>query len=349
MLYRLVRPLLFSQDAERAHEMGIAAARFLAGRPWLAELIHDYVARPATSERRVAGLTFPNPIGLAAGMDKNAVAPLAWWGFGFGFMELGTVTPLPQAGKPRPRMFRFANRGAVVNRMGFNNDGAAAVARELGRQLHLGLRPPCPIGLSVGMNAITPRENAADDYRKATEALAPFADYLAINVSSPNTAGLRGLQAGSEIGRIVKATQSAAGGKPVFVKIAPELEEAALTDILDVCLAEGVAGVIATNTLATANVPGLPEGGMSGLPLRERALQQVGRVRKAAGGRIAVIGCGGIDDVESARRMFEAGADLVQLYTGLIYEGPFLPARISRGIPAAEKKELPKMDTDKHR
>jgi dihydroorotate dehydrogenase len=333
MFYRLVRPILFSREAERAHEMGLGAARFVAGRQWLAELIHDYIARPARSERRVAGLTFANPIGLAAGMDKNAVAPLAWWAFGFGFMELGTVTPLPQAGKPRPRMFRFVDRGAVVNRMGFNNAGAVAVAQELERQRHLGLRPRCPIGLSVGMNAVTPRESAAEDYRKVTDALAPFADYLAINVSSPNTAGLRGLQAGSEIGGIVRATRSAALGKPVFVKIAPELDEAALGEILGVCLAEGVAGVIATNTLSTTGMPGIPEGGMSGRPLRERALQQVGRVRKVVGDRIAVIGCGGVDDVESARQMLEAGADLVQFYTGLIYRGPFLPARISRGLP----------------
>jgi dihydroorotate dehydrogenase len=332
MLYRLVRPFLFSMDAERAHEFGLGTARFVAGHPWLAELIHDYVARPAVAERCVAGLRFSNPIGLAAGMDKNAVAPLAWWAFGFGFMELGTVTPLAQPGKPRPRMFRFPERGAVVNRMGFNNDGAIAIARQLQRQADLGLRPRCPIGLSVGMNAKTPRENAADDYRAATQAIAPHTDYIAINVSSPNTAGLRGLQAGSEIGAIVRATREAAGGKPVFVKIAPELEPKPLNEILERCIGEGVAGVIATNTLATANMPGLPEGGMSGLPLRERALHLVKTIRGIVGDRLALIGCGGIDDAGSARRMLEAGADLVQLYTGLIYRGPFLPAEISRNL-----------------
>jgi dihydroorotate dehydrogenase len=332
MLYRLVRPVLFSMDAERAHELGLSAARFIAGHPWLAELIHDYVARPAAAERRVAGLSFPNPIGLAAGMDKNGIAPLAWWAFGFGFMELGTATPLAQAGKPRPRMFRYPGRGAVVNRMGFNNSGAISVALELQRQSNLGLRPSCPIGISVGMNAKTPHENAADDYRTATQAVAPHADYIAINVSSPNTAGLRGLQAGSEIGAIVRATREAAGGKPVFVKIAPELEPGPLNEILEVCVGEGVSGIIATNTLATVNMPGFPEGGMSGLPLRERALHQVKTIRGIAGDRVALIGCGGVDDARSARRMLEAGADLVQLYTGLIYRGPFLPAEISRDL-----------------
>jgi len=332
MLYRLLRPLLFKLEAERAHETGLAAARFVANHRWLAKLIHSAISRPAASERRIAGLTFPNPIGLAAGMDKNAIAPLAWWAFGFGFMELGTITPKPQAGKPKPRMFRFPDRAAVINRMGFNNAGAEAVAADLQRQRTSGLRPPCPIGLSVGLNAMTPRENAAEDYRIATEILAPQADYIAINVSSPNTAGLRGLQSATQIGPIIRTTKNAAREKPVFVKIAPELEPAALGEILDVCLAEGVAGVIATNTLATANMPGLPEGGMSGLPLRDRARQQVERARKIVGDRIALIGCGGIDDIDSARQMIDAGADLIQLYTGLIYRGPFLPARISRGF-----------------
>jgi dihydroorotate dehydrogenase len=339
MLYSLLRPALFSMDAERAHNLAIGGARVLANHPWLAELVHDYIARPARCERRVAGLTFPNPIGLAAGMDKNAVAPLAWWAFGFGFMELGTVTPLPQAGKPKPRMFRFPDRRAIVNRMGFNNGGVAAVAAELQRQSRLGLRPRCPIGMSVGMNAVTPREKAAEDYRIATRALAPYADYIAINVSSPNTAGLRGLQAGGEIAKIIEATRSEAGGRPLFVKIAPELDEAAVGEVVSVCVEGGAAGVIATNTLATANMAGYPEGGMSGLPLRERALHQVGVARKFVRDRMAVIGCGGIDDGASARRMLEAGADLVQLYTGLVYRGPFLPAGISREL--AERRTSP--------
>ena len=310
MFYDLLRPLLFSMDAERAHDTALSAARFLANHPWLAELIHDHIARPATDERRIAGLTFSNPIGLAAGMDKNAIAPIAWWAFGFGFMELGTLTPLPQPGKPRPRMFRFPDRQAIVNRMGFNNGGAPQAAHELQQQKQLGLRPPCPLGLSVGMNALTPRENAPDDYRAATEALAPHADYIAINVSSPNTAGLRRLQAAAQITPIVSATRAAAGGKPLFVKIAPELGPEALAEILEACIDQGVSGVIATNTLATASMPNLPEGGLSGAPLRERALHQVSVVRKITRDRIAVIGCGGIDDPTSASRMFDAGRGL---------------------------------------
>lgn len=339
MLYDLIRALLFRLDAERAHEIAMSLAQFVAHNPSLAELIRDHLSMPAPDEKMVAGLRFPNRIGLAAGMDKNAVAPLAWWAFGFGLMELGTVTPLPQSGKPRPRMFRFPDRRAIVNRMGFNNAGAEAVARHLAWQRQMGLRPPCPIGLSVGKNALTPAERAADDYRIATQSLAPFADYIAINVSSPNTAGLRRLQGGDEIRRILRETRRAAGAKPVFVKIAPELEEPEVRDLLDVCLSEGAAGIIATNTLATANMQDLPEGGLSGLPLRERALALVRMVRKVANERIALIGCGGIDDADSAQRMFDAGADLVQLYTGLVYRGPFLPAKISRELARRNRQQ----------
>jgi dihydroorotate dehydrogenase len=191
--------------------------------------------------------------------------------------------------------------------------------------------------LSVGKNALTPAENAADDYRITTQALAPFADYIAINVSSPNTAGLRRLQGGDEIRRILQATRRATGTKPVFVKIAPELEEPEVRELLEVCLSEGASGIIATNTLATANMQGLPEGGLSGYPLRERALELVGLVRNVAGDQIALIGCGGIDDADSAQRMFDAGADLVQVYTGLVYKGPFLPAQISRELALRDR------------
>jgi dihydroorotate dehydrogenase len=332
MLYRLLRPLLFRLDAEKAHRLGLAVARRVANHPRLARLIHRLLARPVARPVRVAGLDFPNPVGLAAGLDKNAEAPLAWWAFGFGFAELGTVTPRPQPGKPRPRLFRFPKMRALVNRMGFNNDGADAVAARLKRQADGGLRPPFPLGISVGKNATTPLEAAADDYAAAAEKLAPLADFVTINISSPNTADLRSLQNAADLTRLLEVVRRASGAKPVFVKVAPELDGAALASVLDTCLAAGAAGVIATNTLATAGRPDLPEGGLSGRPLRELSRSRVAAVRRHVGDRVAVIGCGGIDDVPSARAMLDAGADLIQLYSGLIYEGPFLPARLTRGL-----------------
>ena len=332
MPYPLIRPFLFQLDAERAHETGIGVARFLAHHPGLSEFVHDSLARPALLPRRVAGLTFPNPVGLAAGLDKNAEAALAWWAFGFGFVELGTVTPRPQAGKPRPRLFRDVPRRALVNRMGFNNQGADAVAGRLAEQARRGLRPPIPIGISVGKNADTPNERAAEDYAAAAAELAPHADFVTINVSSPNTPGLRSLQSPEELAALIRATQSASGAKPVFVKVAPELEDEALAGVLDACLECGVAGIIATNTLAKRPDEDREEGGLSGRPLREVSRRRVAAVRRHVGGRAAVIGCGGIDDADSARAMLDAGADLIQLYTGLIYEGPFLPARLARAL-----------------
>lgn len=331
MIYRLVRPLLFSLDAERAHNLAISFAGYCNSRPRIVRLLRWWsgvVDRP----KLVAGLTFPNVIGLAGGMDKNGVAPLTWWGFGFGFVELGTVTPRPQPGNDRPRMFREVKNRAIINRMGFNNDGAWVVRDRLATQEQHGLRPPMPIGVSVGKNKDTPVEEAARDYRIAAEAVAPVADFLSINVSSPNTAGLRSLQTPETIAQLVGEVRAVSGGKPVFVKVAPELEGADLESVLGASMAAGAAGIIATNTLAVGQNDGRPIGGLSGLPLREIARARVERVRRIVGDRMTVLGCGGIDDVESAKAMLDAGADLIQLYTGLVYEGPFLPARIARGL-----------------
>jgi dihydroorotate dehydrogenase len=333
MIYSLVRPLLFKKDAEEAHHLGMRVARGLAGWPWGAEVVHKWLARPASIKVEVAGLTFPNPVGLAAGMDKNGEAALAWWAFGFGFMELGTVTPKGQEGKPKPRLFRYPEKAAVVNRMGFNNEGADAVASRLAFQKRSGCWPTCPVGISVGKNLATPAERAVEDYEKATAKVAAHADYLAINVSSPNTPGLRDLQSGAEVSRLVKAVKVAAGKPvPVFVKIAPELAGEALADVVTACGEAGAAGIIATNTLSTKGMEGLEEGGLSGRPLREISPRKVEEVRKLVGDSMAIIGCGGVEDVGSATRMLNAGADLIQVYTGLIYEGPFLPARLTRDI-----------------
>ena len=334
MAYPLARSILFRMDPEEAHELGVGAARWLSHGKRRAQLVHDTLARPRPLPRRLMGLDFPNPVGLAAGLDKNAEAPLGWWAFGFGFIELGTVTPRPQPGKPRPRMFRDLPRQALINRMGFNNHGADAVAARLAEQRAEGLRPPIPIGLSVGKNATTPNERAADDYGSAAARLAPHADFLSINVSSPNTPGLRSLQNPQELTAIVEAVLKPAAGKPVLVKVAPELEGDLLRSVLDACLSAGATGFIATNTLGKRADEQREDGGLSGQPLREVSRARVAEIRKHAGDRVPLVGCGGVADAATSRAMLNAGADLVQIYTALVYEGPFLPAAITRGLRA---------------
>jgi len=333
MLYRpLLRPVLFALDPEKAHELALASMALLARSRLLCRVVRTVLARPQPRPVRCLGLTFPNPVGLAGGMDKNGVAPPAWWALGFGFVELGTVTPRPQPGNDRPRMFRFPTERALVNRMGFNNDGAAAVAARLAARP----RPPFPVGVSVGKN----KDGTPDDFAAAAAVVAPHADFVTVNVSSPNTPGLRALQNAADLRKLVTDVRAASGAKPVLVKLAPELTGDDLAALLDTALDAGSAGVIATNTLSTAARPELPQGGLSGRPLRELALRRVAEIRKRVGDRAAVVGCGGIDDAAAARAMLDAGADLVQLYTGLVFEGPFLPARITRklGEPRASAR-----------
>lgn len=340
MLYRtLVRPILFSCDAEWAHNLALGSARRLGQSRLLCQGVRQVFARPSEAPVTHLGLTFPHRLGLAGGMDKNGVAPLAWWAFGFGFVELGTVTPRPQGGNDRPRMFRKPAEHALVNRMGFNNAGAEALVEHLRKQRQAGLRPPYPVGVSVGKNKVTPADQAADDFAQAAAIVAPEADFLTINVSSPNTPGLRALQEAEELGKLVTAVMAVAAGKPVLIKIAPELAGADLAAALEAALGRGAVGVIATNTLGTTAPTGEPAG-LSGRPLRDRSRAKVAEVRKLIGDGPTLIGCGGIDDVESAQAMLDAGADLLQLYTGLVYEGPFLPGRISRGIRSAGSSAL---------
>jgi dihydroorotate dehydrogenase len=277
------------------------------------------------------GLTFPNPVGLAGGMDKNGEAPLAWWAFGFGFVELGTVTPKGQAGNDKPRMFREPRSGALVNRMGFNNHGAESMAKALETQARRGLRPPFPVAISVGKNKLTPDEQTAEDYAAAAAVVAPHADFLTINVSSPNTPGLRKLQTPEWLARLVTEVCAVTSGKPVLVKVAPELDGPKLDAAADAVMTAGAAGLIATNTLGCIAPTGEPAG-RSGLPLRETARERVASLRRRVGDTATLIGCGGIDDASSAKAMLDAGANLIQLYTGLVYQGPFLPARITRGL-----------------
>jgi dihydroorotate dehydrogenase len=246
-------------------------------------------------------------------------------------VEFGTVTPRPQPGNPQPRMFRIREQAAIVNRMGFNNDGAEAVALRM-KHLDERGRPPFPIAISVGKNATTALENAQEDYRSAAATLAPFADIVTVNISSPNTPGLRSLQTPEQAARLVECIRGVVTGKPVLVKFAPELEANELSGLVEACLSAGAAGFIATNTLSTKGRADLPEGGLSGRPLKEIAVERIRTLRQLVRDRGVLVGCGGVEDVESAQALIDSGADLVQIYTALVYRGPLLAARISRKL-----------------
>jgi dihydroorotate dehydrogenase len=333
---RVARPALFrlgGGDAEAAHEWTLRRLAVLARRPAaLAALRRVYAVR---APRTVFGVRFPNPVGLAAGVDKDGRALAAWPALGFGFVEVGTVTRYPQPGNPKPRLFRLPASAAVINRMGFNNHGASALADRLAA----GGRPPVPLGVSLGKSKVTPLAEAVEDYLASMRLLRPYADYLAVNVSSPNTPGLRSLQDRDQLAELLAALTAEAGGTPVLVKIAPDLSDHAVGEVLEVCAGHGVAGLIATNTtlsrdgLAPAEAElGAEGGGLSGRPLTERALKVVDFVHRESGGALPVIGVGGIMAPDDALRLLDAGASLVQVYTGFIYRGPGLVRAINRRL-----------------
>lgn len=343
---RLLRPALFRAgggDPEVAHERTMAAVRRLAhNRAALAvaRLMHERSMRRV----QVAGMTFNGPVGLAAGLDKFAVGTLAWEALGFSHVELGTVTARPQPGNPRPRLFRLIESRGIINRMGFNNPGADAMAARLRADgvMRGNGAAGIPVGISLGKTKLTPVEDAVDDYLYSLDRLAPHADYVAINVSSPNTPGLRGLQDRGALDALVDALTHRAAELcddpvPLFVKMAPDLDDRGIDDVLEVCIDRGVAGVIATNTtisregLAPADRTVATEaGGLSGAPLHERSLEVVRRCAQQA--ELPVIGAGGIMCADDARAMLDAGACLVQIYTGYIYAGPGLVNDINRSI-----------------
>ena len=281
-------------------------------------------------EKKVFGLTFPNSIGLAAGFDKNALALPAWAAMGFGFIEAGTITAQPQPGNPKPRIFRIPEMGALINRMGFNNDGADAIAERLGRLKSAERWPAVPIGINIGKTKITPIEKATGDYLYSFEKLFPYADYFVLNVSSPNTPGLRSLQNKEALEELFKEIQEKNKElcqtiKPVLVKIAPDLEFAQIDEILELVESYRIQGIIATNTtLDHTHVPieNEHQGGLSGMPVRKRSTELVRYITTKSS--IPVIASGGISDVDSAREKLDAGASLVQLYTGFVYQGPAL-------------------------
>jgi dihydroorotate dehydrogenase len=335
MIWPLLRWSLFRLDPERAHKLAhlalhrVPAAVARARRP----------RPPASLATRCMGLEFDGPIGLAAGFDKGDVSVAGLFALGFSHVEIGTITPRPQPGNERPRLFRLVEHRALINRMGFNNAGAEACARRLAAL------PPAarmgPVGVNVGRNKITPNEEAEQDYLACIDRLHPYADYLVVNISSPNTPGLRQLQARDALDRLLRACRARldarAPGKPLLVKLAPDLDPAAIDEAVDVAVGAGVAGIIATNTtVSRAGVERHPRateaGGLSGAPLAAQATAVVRRCYARAAGRVAIIGSGGVLTAEDAYEKIRAGASLVQIYTGLVYGGPDVVRRINAGL-----------------
>jgi dihydroorotate dehydrogenase len=332
---RLLRPLLFVLDPETAHRVAFGALRLGLSAGPVRALARRLTRPDPALAVRAFGVDFPSPVGLAAGFDKDATGFRQLGALGFGFVEVGTVTPRPQPGNARPRLFRLPADRALVNRMGFNSGGVEAALRGLRRRdAHV------VVGVNVGKNKSTPEERAIDDFVAATRALAPSADYVAVNVSSPNTPGLRDLQAVERLRPILAAVQEAAGPKPVLVKIAPDLSDEDLVAVADLALELGLAGIIATNTTVArdglrtpaGDVGGLGAGGLSGPPLRERALEVLRLLHERTDGRVTLVAAGGIETAADARARIDAGATLVQLYTGFVYGGPAAPRRIARGL-----------------
>jgi dihydroorotate dehydrogenase len=344
--YRLLFARVLARlDAETAHRMAMAALRAVAAVPGAAALLRAVLAPrgPAAAALRVRtlGLDLPGPLGLAAGFDKDARAPGVLGALGFAFVEVGTVTARPQPGNPRPRLFRLPADRALVNRMGFNNDGADAVAARLRRRR----RRATVVGVNLGRTKAVPEDGAAEDYAASAARLAPVADYLVVNVSSPNTPGLRALQATGALRGLLTAVRAAAdraAGRhvPLLVKIAPDLADADVDAIADLALELGLDGIVATNTTTARDglrsdpraVAAAGEGGLSGPPLRPRALAVLRRLRDRVGDRVVLVAAGGVETPADALERLRAGATLVQVYTGFVYGGPLWPARMRRGL-----------------
>jgi dihydroorotate dehydrogenase len=337
MLYSFLRPLLFRLDPETAHRVTFAAMEKARGFGLLTS--NSIACQP----RRVMSLTFPNPVGLAAGLDKNGEHIEALAALGFGFIEVGTVTPRPQPGNPEPRLFRIPQASAIINRMGFNNRGIDSLVANVRRSNY-----NCILGINIGKNFDTPVEKAADDYLACLQKIYGYADYIVINISSPNTPGLRQLQNTGELDRLLATLKSSQGRladehgkyKPLAVKIAPDLEPSQIESIAALLLAHQIDGVIATNTtLSRSGIEGLPHaneaGGLSGAPLKHKATLVVRQLSAALEGALPIIAAGGIMCAADAREKIEAGASLVQLYSGLIYRGPHLVHEIGQALCAS--------------
>ena len=341
MYKAFVKPALFNLDAERAHHLVFDNLRRAARLPGAKSLLRGlYDFQHPSLAREVFGLKFPNPVGLAAGFDKNAALTDELATLGFGFVEIGTVTPRPQAGNPQPRLFRLPQDEALVNRMGFNNDGAAVVAARLARRHNRQLI----IGGNIGKNKDTPNERAAEDYVAGFEALAEEVDYFVVNVSSPNTPNLRQLQEKEPLIHLLQQVQarnlSRAQPRPLLLKIAPDLTDSQLDDILEIARETKLSGPVSTNTTISreglvtdaGQVAALGAGGLSGRPLRARATEVIRYLHQRSQGGLPIIGAGGIHSAADAQEKLAAGASLVQLYTGFIYEGPALVSQINKAL-----------------
>ena len=340
MMYRLLfATVLRHLPAETVHRLSFRGLRALQAMGALPLVRRRYAPRDDVLRVRALGLDFPSPLGLAAGFDKDAEAYNALGAFGFGFVEVGTVTARPQPGNPRPRLFRLVKDRAIVNRMGFNNDGARAAADRLrGRRTVI-------VGVNIGKTKVVPEHEAVADYVESTERLAALADYLVVNVSSPNTPGLRDLQAVEHLRPLLTAVREAAERAtprrvPLLVKIAPDLADPDVDAVADLALDLGLDGIIATNTtISRDDLASEPEevsaagaGGLSGAPLKSRSLEVLKRLRTRVGDRLVLISVGGIETTDDVWERLEAGATLVQAYTGLIYGGPSWPSRINREL-----------------
>ena len=358
-----LRPLIFNRlklDPEWLHGYAIGTLNWL-GQPIPARSGLQSWAKQQFGyadprlEQQVWGISFPNPLGLAAGFDKDGEAALAWPLFGFGYAELGTVTRHAQPGNPPPRLFRLVEDEAALNRMGFNNQGAEALAARLA-PIWPEHRPTIPVGINLGKSKVTPLEDAAEDYRTSFHALKTYGDYFVVNVSSPNTPGLRTLQAADQLAPILAALQAEnQAHKPLLVKIAPDLDWPAIDAVVDLAQEYGLAGLIATNTtlsrqgLKTQILPktGRPiteeAGGISGAPLRQRSTEVIHYIYQRTGGQLPIVGVGGIFTAEDAWEKLTAGATLLQTYTGWIYEGPWMVQRMMAGLVA--KLEEHHLDT----
>jgi dihydroorotate dehydrogenase len=330
LYHSFLRPLLFCLPAEAAHNLALMGLRTTP------RLVLKGAFGPAPQDPvRLFGLNFPNRVGLGAGMDKNASALGAWAAMGFGFIEAGTVTALAQPGNPKPRCFRFPAQSALINRMGFNNAGASVIARRLAKLKSSRRWPSVPVGINIGKSKVTPNDQAASDYATSFRLLLPFGDYFTINVSSPNTPELRALQERDSLVRIIRSLREVNAAKPVLVKIAPDLDEAQLAEIADVANSEGLAGLIATNTtLDQSAVPpeARQQGGLSGAPLTRRSTEILKVLRRHTA--LPIIASGGVMTGADAREKIDAGASLVQVYTGFVYSGPALIREITTALAA---------------
>ncbi len=340
-MYQHIRDVLFRFDAETSHELSLD----MLGAAERLRLLSLFTSKVPSNPVQVMGLSFDNPVGLAAGLDKNGDYFNALGALGFGFVEIGTITPRPQPGNPQPRLFRIPEAQAIINRMGFNNKGVDHLVAQVKKRRYNGI-----LGINIGKNAVTPVENAVDDYLTCLRKVYDYADYITVNISSPNTPGLRNLQFGDSLSQLLaplKTEQSAlhkATGRyvPIAVKIAPDMDEGEIHQVAGILLQEGMDGVIATNTTITRvgveeYENGNETGGLSGLPVRDKSTYVIKTLNACLGGKLPIIGVGGILDGASAADKIRAGASLVQIYSGFIYEGPALIARAAQGIASYQK------------